>query len=107
MQKNTVAASVMISVTGDVSQIPSMPHNDGKTKIVMSRIKMPRRKAITADCFGQFIDVKYMEPATLNPCTRGDIPSQSLFRSIAVAASRTSQRSRILNNTNGNKPHLQ
>lgn len=70
MQKNTVAASVMISVTGDVSQIPSMPHNDGKTKIVMSRIKMPRRKANTADCFGHFIDVKYIEPATLNPWSK-------------------------------------
>ena len=67
MQKITVAAKVMTSVTGDVSQIPSIPHIVGKTKIVMSRIKMPRRKAITADCFGQLIEVKYMEPATLNP----------------------------------------
>ena len=67
MQKITVAAKVMTSVTGDVSQIPSIPHIDGKTKIVMRRIKIPRRKAITADCFGQLIEVKYMEPATLNP----------------------------------------
>ena len=64
MQKITVAAKVMTSVTGDVSQIPSIPHIEGKTKIVMSRIKIPRRKAITADCFGQLIEVKYMEPAT-------------------------------------------
>ena len=67
MQKITVAAKVMTSVTGEVNQIPSIPHSDGKTKIVMSRIKIPRRKAITADCFGQLIEVKYMEPATLNP----------------------------------------
>ena len=67
MQKITVTVSVRISVTGDVSQIPSIPHIVGKTKIVMSRIKIPRRKAITADCFGQLIEVKYMEPATLNP----------------------------------------
>ena len=67
MQKITVAAKVMTSVTGEVNQIPSIPHIDGTTKIVMSRIKIPRRKAITADCFGQLIEVKYMEPATLNP----------------------------------------
>ena len=47
--------------------------------------------AITADCFGQLMEVKYMEPATLilksmhnffsfapkQKLTRGDIPSQS------------------------------
>ena len=91
MQKITVTVSVRISVTGDVSQIPSIPHIVGKTKIVMSRIKIPRRKAITADCFGQLMEVKYIEPATLilksmhnffsfapkQKLTRGDIPSQS------------------------------
>ena len=56
MQKITVTVSVRISVTGDVSQIPSIPHIVGKTKIVMSRIKIPRRKAITADCFGQLME---------------------------------------------------
>ena len=69
-QKISAAVKVKVSVTGAVSQIPSIPHIVGKTKIVMSRMRIPRRKAITADCFGQLIEVKYMEPARLKPCSK-------------------------------------